>query len=110
LCATVMRDEDSEEDALAAAALGEGEASEAELLERLRDPEPEVWQGAEVALRERWREEEGPFAAGELEAAMDHLRGITSREQVRHGAQAPPPAPLPPARLRSMLCVSMVLR
>jgi hypothetical protein len=105
-----MRDEDSEEDALAAAALGEDALAEAELLERLRDPEPEVWQGAEVALRERWREEEGPFAAGELEAAMDHLRGITSREQVRHGAQAPPPAPLPPARLRSMLCVSMVLR
>jgi len=60
-------DEDEEEEDI----LGLDEPSEAELLEQLQEPNPHP---AVSALRQLWREQEGPFAADELDAAMSHLR------------------------------------
>lgn len=54
------------------------EPGEPELLEMLRDPDPESYNEAAKALRKLWREQEGPFAADELDAALAHLRSRAS--------------------------------
>lgn len=81
-------DDNWQADSLAAAALGEDGAegvaapqAEADLLEQLKDQDPNVWQPAESALREMWRNQEGPFAVDELGEAMRSLRNVNSREQ-----------------------------
>jgi tetratricopeptide (TPR) repeat protein len=54
------------------------EPGEPELLEMLRDPDPASYNEAAKGLRKLWREQEGPFAADELDAALAHLRSRAS--------------------------------
>ena len=79
-------------DLLAAQALGGGdeegdllgldEPTEDELLEQLQTNDPMLANPAVAALRRLWRESEGPFASGDLDNAMSHLRRrVTSPEE-----------------------------
>jgi hypothetical protein len=68
-------DEDDDDDIL-----GLDDPDEDELLEQLRERDPGTWQPAALALRELWKNQEGPMALDELEAAMAPLGSIDSRE------------------------------
>lgn len=86
-------DWDDELDALLAAqALGAGDddddilglddPTEAELLEQLASNDAMIANPAVSALRQLWREAEGPFASDDLDDSMGHLRArVTSPEQ-----------------------------
>ena len=67
--------------------LGLDTPGEAELLEHLKDPDPEMWQPASMALRELWRNAEGPFAVDELEGALDPLGAISNRDSAASALQ-----------------------
>lgn len=84
--------EDELADLLAAQALRGGdedgdllsldEPTEDELLEQLQTNDPMLANPAVAALRQLWRESEGPFASGDLDNAMSHLRRrVTSPEE-----------------------------
>jgi hypothetical protein len=86
-------EDDELADLLAAQALGDGDdedsdllglddPTEDELLEQLQTNDPLLANPAVAALRQLWRESEGPFASGDLDDAMSHLRQrVTSPEQ-----------------------------
>eukprot|EP01043_Picozoa_sp_COSAG02_P009702 COSAG02_NODE_332_length_24474_cov_23.190949_12_plen_483_part_00 len=69
LAAQALGDDDDDGDLL-----GLADPTEDELLEQLQTNDPLLANPAVAALRRLWRESEGPFASGDLDDAMSHLR------------------------------------
>jgi hypothetical protein len=77
LAAQALGDDDEDGDLL-----GLDDPTEDELLEQLQTNDPLLANPAVAALRQLWRESEGPFASGDLDEAMSHLRQrVTSPEE-----------------------------